>query len=225
MLVSQLGSRCTSEFVPHAPQVILSHTPMRGLVSSLADLPVLVSGRKDELNVARTYGFNKVLTTRQLGAAYPTATPFSRYSTPSSAQQQHGDSHKHRQEHQQHHQHQQQGLEQQACPVRDLGYATDDAPIAAVLVMNDPDDWYRDLQLITDVILTRGVPTRLHTDDDAPVKLFFSNPDLLWANEFPRPRYGQGAFSTALNALHIQLTGNPLQQAVWYGKPNPEPYR
>ncbi len=39
---------------------------MKGLASSLANLPVLVSGRKDELNVARTYGFDKVLTTRQI---------------------------------------------------------------------------------------------------------------------------------------------------------------
>ena len=31
-------------------------------------------------------------------------------------------------------------------------------PFAAVLVMHDPSDWYHDLQLITDVIMTSGRP-------------------------------------------------------------------
>ena len=38
------------------------------------------------------------------------------------------------------------------------------------------------------------------------VKLYFSNSDLLWANEFPTARFGQGAFRTALEALHHEVT-------------------
>lgn len=44
--------------------------------------------------------------------------------------------------------------------MRDLGLGTERRPIEAVLVMNDPDDWYRDLQLIVDVLLSGGVPER-----------------------------------------------------------------
>ena len=44
--------------------------------------------------------------------------------------------------------------------MRDLGLGTERRPIEAVLVMNDPDDWCRDLQLIVDVLLSGGVPER-----------------------------------------------------------------
>lgn len=37
------------------------------------------------------------------------------------------------------------------------------------------------------------------------VRVYFSNPDLLWANEFPAPRFGQGALQTALKALHQEV--------------------
>jgi ribonucleotide monophosphatase NagD (HAD superfamily) len=57
------------------------------------------------------------------------------------------------------------------------------------------------------------------------VEVFFSNPDLLWVNEHLRPRFGQGAFAAALEALHRQTTGSPIACARYYGKPNPEPYR
>ncbi len=39
---------CTSDLLA---QVILSHTPMRGLVAELGDTPVLVSGRGHVLQV------------------------------------------------------------------------------------------------------------------------------------------------------------------------------
>lgn len=64
---------------PCAVQVILSHTPMQQLVPRLRDRPVLVSGRGRVLDVARHYGFGRVLSTYQLGAAMPTATPFASY--------------------------------------------------------------------------------------------------------------------------------------------------
>eukprot|EP00955_Chlamydomonas_euryale_P114702 366298-Chlamydomonas_euryale.AAC.15 len=125
-------------------------------------------------------------------------------------------------------------------------------------VFNDPDDWARDLQLIVDVLMSGGVPTRSEMLPEgarnekvqlscgpmgscraegtpaakcgrkvrknykyaqdlsttfagrdrctyaycsagaAAVKLYFSNPDLLWSNDFPRNRFGQGAFAVAV---------------------------
>jgi ribonucleotide monophosphatase NagD (HAD superfamily) len=35
-----------------------------------------------------------------------------------------------------------------------------------------------------------------------PVDLVFCNPDLIWRNDFPRPRLGQGAFITAFQAVY-----------------------
>ncbi|GLC44804.1 hypothetical protein PLESTB_001212300 [Pleodorina starrii] len=244
-----------------ADQVILSHTPMRDLVPELAQRPVLVSGRGDVLNVARSYGLQRVLHTRQLGRAMPAATPFSTYppeeqdaatggsasSTaaapppsaaapslaavgphPSSAGasstgipgselgSRSGS-----------------GSESGSgrfCPVRDLGLATEAAPIDTVLVMTDPDDWYRDAQLICDVLTGAGVATRsagaAAASGAPPVKLVFSNPDLLWANEFPKNRFGQGAFAHMTLSLFARLTGGARPHHVtFYGKPNPQPYR
>lgn len=158
--------------------------------------------------------------------------------------------------------------------------------------MADPDDWYRDTQLILDVVMTNGVPDRREESashgpkaggfkqqavsdesgfrsvyaapanvtasgsestefkaatpaqvsssgsgsegsntaaaaaaDGAPVEVFFSNPDLLWANSHPRSRLGQGAFAHTLGSLHERLTGRPLPSVHSFGKPNPEPYR
>jgi hypothetical protein len=68
-------------------------------------------------------------------------------------------------------------------------------------------------------------PTHPLSPGSSPVEVFFSNPDLLWANEHPRPRFGQGAFAAALEALHRQTTGGPIACARYFGKPNPEPYR
>lgn len=45
-----------------------------------------------------------------------------------------------------------------------------------------------------------------HPPHAAPVvPLYFSNPDLLWANEHPAPRFGQGAFAAALGTLYQQV--------------------
>lgn len=86
---------------------------------------------------------------------------------------------------------------------------------------------YMDLQLLCDVITGGGVLGRRHADvpsDAPPVKVYFSNPDLLWANEHSVSRFGQGAFAACLETLHHQLTGKPLQAKRVFGKPNKEPY-
>jgi ribonucleotide monophosphatase NagD (HAD superfamily) len=139
------------------------------------------------------------------------------------------------------------------CPVRDLGWGTPAAPIAAVLVLADPrgDAWYQDLQLALDVVTSHGVVLEaasgtgersgsgsggsssnsssngsgLPPPGSAPVPVYFSNPDVLWANECPRPRLGQGAFAAALGALHREVAGGPLPRVHFYGKPHAPQYR
>jgi ribonucleotide monophosphatase NagD (HAD superfamily) len=54
--------------------------------------------------------------------------------------------------------------------------------------------------------------------------VFFSNPDLLWANEWPAPRFGQGAFGVCLAALHAAASGRPLR-ATTFGKPGGDAFR
>ena len=52
-----------------------------------------------------------------------------------------------------------------------------------------------------------GVPGRWKPSeaDRAAVPVYFSNPDLLWAADFPAPRFGQGAFAAALRTLYHQV--------------------
>lgn len=75
-------------------------------------------------------------------------------------------------------------------------------PISAIFVFHDPRNWALDIQIIIDVIQSRGVIDRPRPLDGAPpVELIFCNPDLLWRSEFPRPRLGQGAFREAFQAV------------------------
>jgi HAD superfamily hydrolase (TIGR01456 family) len=178
-------------------QVILSHSPMRGLAETLSDRPVLLSGRGKVMEVAAAYGFNKAVHTSQVAAAFPSAVPFSstqRYSR---------------------------------CLVSEEGYGTQKMPIEAILVMNDPCDWYRDAQLIVDCLLSGGVLDGSVAEGNVQEKvpsLYFSNPDLLWANDFGRSRYGQGAFGLIVETLYKSHQAQPVKP-VYFGKPNPQPYR
>ena len=60
-----------------ARKVVLSHTPFRPLAERLGSRPVLVSGRNETPAVAAAYGYQDMVTSLQLGSAYPHAVPFS----------------------------------------------------------------------------------------------------------------------------------------------------
>lgn len=99
---------------------------------------------------------------------------------------------------------------QQVCPI----------DVNAAKQCTEPSQCYHQLQYLH----LKSAAAWTHAGS-SPIPVYFSNPDLLWANEHPRPRFGQGAFAAALDALHRQVTGSPLPCAHWFGKPNPEPYR
>lgn len=181
-------------------QVVLSHTPYRELAKDLGDKPVVISGRGAS-EVAAAYGFKRAVTTSQLSARYPKAVPFCH----------------------------DPGLtpEGEAIPdMADPSCGTEEAPFQAVLVFSDPIDWYRDLQLITDVIMSGGVMGRSEPPAGGqPVPLYYSNPDIIYANEFPAPRFGQGCFAAALDAVYAAVNGHSIKQFTVFGKPHSEPYR
>ncbi len=60
------------------------------------------------------------------------------------------------------------------------------------------------VQVVCDVILSGGIIGGPHIgkkDFKTPVELVFCNPDLVWKSDFPHPRFGQGAFKTAFQAV------------------------
>ena len=56
-------------------QVLLSHTPMRSLVPSLAHSPVLILGSANCMDIAREYGFGNTYSTNMMHAMYPDIFP------------------------------------------------------------------------------------------------------------------------------------------------------
>lgn len=98
----------------------------------------------------------------------------------------------------------------------------------------------RDIQLVTDLVRSvDGVfGTHKSVNDpkqwlpEAQIPLHFSNPgqcadslssdreltwrlaDLLWGNEFPQSRYGQGAFQESMAAVYKAVTGHELQRSA-----------
>jgi ribonucleotide monophosphatase NagD (HAD superfamily) len=54
-------------------------------------------------------------------------------------------------------------------------------------------------------------------------RLCFSNPDFLYAGEYDKPRFGQGAFRVTLMALWKELTGLDLAYEQ-FGKPSAATY-
>lgn len=66
------------------------------------------------------------------------------------------------------------------------------------------------LVLIFGCFFSGGVIGRSKPDPGAkPMEIIFSNPDKLFSNDFPTPRFGQGAFQVALQAVLDQV--NSLQ--------------
>lgn len=202
-LSDRLGVRITTD------QIVLSHTPFQSLTHQLATNPVLVIGRGDVEGVAKSYGLEKIITTRQLAATHPAAVPF---------WQDHPDV--------------VTGSQKERQPMKDNSipqFGTEEMPIHAVLVFSDPSDWYIDIQIVVDIVAGGGVlgrsPNQIPTGNGKfpKVHVYFSNPDLLWANNFPAPRFGQGAFAACVETLYEKVTGLQLDK-TFYGKPNPEPY-
>lgn len=101
-------------------------------------------------------------------------------------------------------------------------YLVAEMPVAAVFVMTDSRDWGRDIQLLLDVLRSDGHPNRALCKKQT-VDLYFSNPDILFPNEYHMPRLAGGSFGVALRAVYRHVTGTDLQY-VQFGKPHAPNY-
>ncbi|KAK9477103.1 HAD-like domain-containing protein [Lipomyces japonicus] len=95
-----------------------------------------------------------------------------------------------------------------------------DEPFNAVLVFNDSRDWGCDTQVIIDILTSQAgvLGTKSKTLAQA-LPVYWSNNDLLWANEYPLPRFGQGAFRTAVERVFKDYTSQSLNSTI-IGKPH-----
>jgi HAD superfamily hydrolase (TIGR01456 family) len=100
----------------------------------------------------------------------------------------------------------------------------EDEPFKAVLVLHDPDDFGRDLQVVMDVLLSDGSPGKeFNLAGPQKVALYMSNPDLLYSGKFPTARFGQGLFKLCIQAAYKEMTGRELE-LTQFGKPEKVTY-
>eukprot|EP00466_Bigelowiella_natans_P020744 jgi/Bigna1/89553/estExt_fgenesh1_pg.C_510104 len=82
--------------------------------------------------------------------------------------------------------------------------------IQAIFCMNDPLYWGRDLQIMYDVVV----------DSAHQVPIYSACADLLYSSDYHHPRFGNGSFRHAFNALYEAVHGEEYSNQVLYGKPN-----
>lgn len=171
-------------------QIVQSHTPYKTLVNKYEK--ILAVGTYSVKDVAKKYGFQNVVHPIDIIKYNKFTTPFSGVS--------------------------QETIDQYGEEINDLTTK----PFDAVLVFNDPHDWAADLQIISDVINSNsGMLNTLRNEKEwqPSVPIYFSNNDLLWANQYNLNRFGQGAFRYLVRTLYSQMNkGLPLRDFI-IGKP------
>ncbi|GAA5823187.1 hypothetical protein JCM11251_007515 [Rhodosporidiobolus azoricus] len=182
-------------------QIVQSHTIFRSLVPLYGDKPVfVVGGNSDKCRrVAEAYGFKEVYIPADVINWKPAVWPYHKLSG------------------------------KELTYVKQADFST--IPFAAVLVFHDSRDWGRDIQLVLDLVRAEnGVfGTAKDPKDQAAwakekqIPVHFSNPDLLWGNEFSQPRFGQGALQESMAAVYKLTTGHELQRHTG-GKPTRATY-
>ena len=85
--------------------------------------------------------------------------------------------------------------------------------IKAVFGFMDPPEYQRDLQIVIDAVLHHGAISDdtesvvLRERGGPQLPLYFSGPDLLYVNEWHRPRFGSGMYQRCLQHLYTSITG------------------
>ncbi|PNS19674.1 hypothetical protein CAC42_7518 [Sphaceloma murrayae] len=184
--------------------IIQSHTPFRDLSHLQSKNILVVGGEGDNCrHVAQKYGFKNVYVPGDIWASrrdvWPFSNPFKAY------------------------------YDRFAQP----HIIPEGLKIDAIFVYNDPRDFGLDLQTVLDFLLSsqgvhgtlspkngdKALPNKGYLQDGQP-PLYFSNPDMWWANSNPLPRLGQGAFREALEGVWAHVTGGAKLERTVIGKPH-----
>jgi HAD superfamily hydrolase (TIGR01456 family) len=186
--------------------MIVSHSPMKALVEKYKNEKVLIIGDLQSDEVAMHYGFNKSIGIKEFVLENPSIHP------PSSRKME-ALNNSTREEKKV----KLSTIAHDICQISN-GKVYDD-PFKAILVMHDPDDFGRDLQVAMDVLLSDGSPgAPFNLRGPQKVKLYMSNPDLLYSGTFPTARFGQGLYKLCLQAVYKEMTDRDLE-ITQFGKP------
>ena len=86
--------------------------------------------------------------------------------------------------------------------------------------MSDPHRWEESLQIISDLLISvDGVVGSIRKENEPQyTKLYFTNPDHIFSDNFHIPRYTQGAFRLCLQELFKAQFEREIEY-IQYGKP------
>lgn len=181
-----------------AAQVVLAHSPMSAYVArynAAKDAAVAVVGPEGCADVARAYGFERVVELASVGQADPLATPFVTYRGPRLPPRERAAA---------------------GMPIAAVVCMADsrnwnrDLQLLCDLLASDGGP----------AAARRPAPL-----DAQPVDLYFSNPDLTFPNGYHTPRLAGGAFRVALEAVYRKVHPGRELRAVQWGKPHAPNYQ
>lgn len=187
-----------------ADACVLAHSALAEDAAAINPGLVLVSGRcrTDAADIVRGYGYANVRTIAEYSAALPHLNPLKHAGVGAAGPP--GDD------------------------ADDASVAWARQPVAAIFLVETPADWHDDLQVMVDVLRSAdGVPGSCVARGAAArpaVKFYCCNFDFFFAAEHPLPRFGPGAFLTALRALYAAATGGRELQVIAHGKPHRPAY-
>lgn len=180
-------------------QIVQSHTPLKALALHHAFNRVLVLGGDGDnaRHVAKQYGFQDIIMPIDIVYNNPSVSPHHRYT--------------------------QEEFDKFAQPI-DVT-----KPIEAIFVLNDPRDLNSDMQIVQDLLNSEngliGTKRNIHHNrnlHDPSIPIIFSNNDYVYANDYPLPRFGQGAFRIITERLYKITNGLKKHQhlnSLILGKP------
>lgn len=100
-------------------------------------------------------------------------------------------------------------------------------PIECIVLLGEPVNWERSIQILLDVILGKGHPNQRvasYPDVKNDIPIIAANLDLCWKGAANMPRFGNGAFLLMLETFYKKFTGNDLKYEKMYGKPSHHTY-
>ncbi|CAF4645289.1 unnamed protein product, partial [Rotaria sp. Silwood2] len=175
-------------------QVVLAQTPMRTL-TDFHNKHVLVSGQDKAEDIGQMIGFKSITTIEKVCEAFPELDMVD---------------HMHR--------------VRLSEMIRSQGLVHDQnfRPIDAIVLLGEPIQWERSLQVIIDLLLTDGNPAIVPADSNTKrdhIPIIACNKDLVFKAAADLPRFGHGAFLTCLETLYKSISGNDLKYTAFVGKP------
>lgn len=188
-------------------QIIACHTPYQNLVPIYQEEYVLVIGKKECINIAKSYGFKKVVSCESLHYSLPRIMPIR---SPEVSLEER----------------QIKKFRENDPADENIGLFTEEETldlihnkIKAVFVFHDPIDWLLDKQILLDTLVSSQTDSNGHVTFTQRIPMYACNADIIYATNHSIPRLTQGAFVESFRALASIRYTNLKLEITYYGKP------